>query len=170
MTFATWLETTGAGRKPHARGFTKRSATPIVGLVALAGAAGLAVHTEHSGPGSDRHAAQVSAPPGIAATIVSEEELAHVPGKKVIVEVVEFAPGASVPEHHHGGTVTVYVLSGVIRSQLDHGPIVDYSAGQTFFEAPNVVHTMIANPRPTDVAKFMAIHVIDAGAPLTTYR
>lgn len=116
------------------------------------------------------HAMATPSASGITAEIVSDEYLAHVPGKKVIVEVVEFPPSASVPEHHHGGSVTVYVLSGVVRSQLDGGAVLDYPAEATFFEPPGTVHTLTANPSATEPARFMAIHVIDDGAPLTTYH
>jgi quercetin dioxygenase-like cupin family protein len=120
--------------------------------------------------GGEAYTMASNRPAGITAKTVSEETLAHVPGKKVIVEVVEFPPGASVPEHHHGGSVTVYVLSGTIRSQLDSGPVLDYAAEETFFEAPGTIHTLTANPSATERARFMAIHVIDEGAELTTYH
>ena len=109
-------------------------------------------------------------PSGITATTVSEEKLAHVPGKNITVEIVTFPPLAVAPEHHHAGSVTVYVLSGTIRSQLAGGPVVDYHAGQSFFEPPGAVHVLAENPSPTEPAKFMAIHVADEGAQLTVYH
>jgi quercetin dioxygenase-like cupin family protein len=109
-------------------------------------------------------------PSGITATTVSEEKLAHVPGKNITVEIVTFPPLAVAPEHHHGGSVTVYVLSGTIRSQLAGGPVLDYHAGQSFFEPPGAVHVLAENPSPTEPAKFMAIHIADEGAQLTVYH
>ena len=50
----------------------------------------------------------------ITATKISEEKLAHVPGKTVTVEIVEFPPGAVAAEHHHAGSVTAYILSGTL--------------------------------------------------------
>jgi quercetin dioxygenase-like cupin family protein len=123
--------------------------------------------TLHAG---DSHQMAAARPSGITSKTVSEETLAHVPGKKVIVEVVEFPPLASVPEHHHGGSVTVYVLAGTIRSQLDGGPVLDYPAEATFFEPPGTIHTLTANPSAKEPARFMAIHVIDDGVELTTYH
>lgn len=147
----------------------------IAGAILLALAAGAIIE------GTPRRAAHpatwaahvntmAGAASGITADIVSDEDLAHVPGKRVIVEVVEFPPGASVPEHHHGGSVTVYILSGTIRSRLDAGPILDYPAEATFFEPPGAVHTLTQNPSAKEPARFMAIHVIDDGAALTTYH
>ena len=109
-------------------------------------------------------------PAGISSETVSQERLAHVPGKTITVEIVELAPGAVVPEHHHAGSVSVYVLSGYLRSQLDAGPIIDYGRGETFFEAPGTVHTLAANPSATEPVRFMAIHIADDGAQLTTYH
>ena len=63
---------------------------------------------------------------GITSTIASQEKLAHVAGKTVTVEIVEFPPLAFAPEHHHAGSVTVYVLSGIVRSQIAGQPVMDY--------------------------------------------
>jgi quercetin dioxygenase-like cupin family protein len=107
---------------------------------------------------------------GIKSTIASQEKLAHVAGKTVTVEIVEFPPLAFAPEHHHGGSVTVYVLSGIVRSQIAGQPAMDYHAGQSFFEPPGAIHLFAENPSPTEPAKFMAIHIADDGAQLTTYH
>lgn len=121
--------------------------------------------------GHDDPAMTMASRPGtITATTVSEEKLAHVAGKSITVEIVEFAPLAFAPEHHHAGSVTVYVLSGTIRSQLAGGPVQDFKAGQSFFEPLGTVHLFAENPNPTEPAKFMAIHIADDGAQLTTYH
>ena len=107
---------------------------------------------------------------GITSTIASQEKLAHVAGKTVTVEIVEFPPLAFAPEHHHAGSVTVYVLSGIVRSQIAGQPVMDYHAGQSFFEPAGAVHLFAENPSATEPAKFMAIHIADDGAQLTTYH
>ena len=108
--------------------------------------------------------------PGITSTIASQEKLAHVAGKTVTVEIVEFPPLAFAPEHHHAGSVTVYVLSGTVRSQIAGQPAMDFHAGQSFFEPAGAVHLFAENPSATEPAKFMAIHIADDGAQLTTYH
>jgi quercetin dioxygenase-like cupin family protein len=107
---------------------------------------------------------------GITSTIASQEKLAHVAGKTVTVEIVEFPPLAFAPEHHHAGSVTVYVLSGIVRSQIAGQPAMDFHAGQSFFEPVGAVHLFAENPSATEPAKFMAIHIADDGAQLTTYH
>ena len=131
--------------------------------------AGPAMH-QGPHPGVPHVMAAAARPGGITATKISEEKLAHVPGKTVTVEIVEFPPGAVAPEHHHAGSVTVYVLEGTVRSQIAGGPLLDYAVGQSFFEPPGAVHVVAANPSPTEKARFMAIHVADDGAQLTTYH
>lgn len=106
----------------------------------------------------------------ISRTTVSEEKLAHVPGKTLTVQIVDVPPGAFIAEHHHAGSVTVYVLSGAIRSQLDGGPARVYDAGETLFEPIGRVHLFAENPSLTEPAKIMAIHVADDGAQLTVYH
>lgn len=154
------------------------------GIVLLAGAALLAAAAIAAGQtGSLRHAELAStasvvgghteaarAAQGIVARIVSDEALPGVPGKRVIVELVDFPPGASAPEHHHGGAVTAYILSGTIRSGLNGEPPLDYPPEATFFEPDGTVHTVTMNPSTTEHARFLAIHVLAEGVPLTTYH
>jgi quercetin dioxygenase-like cupin family protein len=147
-----------------------------IGILALAGAAlagvallgGPAMHHPLSSVG--HHAPLTMGAAKITATKISEEKLAHVPGKTVTVEIVEFPPGAIAAEHHHAGSVTAYILSGTLRSQLAGGPLIEYKPGESFFEPPGAVHVLAENPSATEPARFMAIHVADDGAQLTTYH
>jgi quercetin dioxygenase-like cupin family protein len=112
----------------------------------------------------------VGRPTTVSVKPVTTDALTHVPGKSVTVEIVEFQPGARSPEHHHGGSVTVYVLAGTVRSQLAGSPPMVYHAGQSFFEPMGAVHLFAENPSATEVARIMAIHVADTGAQLTTFH
>jgi quercetin dioxygenase-like cupin family protein len=159
-----------AGRSNLAAATTMLGAGLLLAAVALIPAV-RGPGTPHPAlPAATAHLAAGSRPAGITSRRVSEEALAHVPGKKITVEIVDFPPGAAAPEHHHGGSVTVYVLAGTVRSQLAGGPLLDYHAGESFFEAPGAVHVVAMNPSLTEPAKFMAIHVADDGAQLTTYH
>lgn len=101
---------------------------------------------------------------------ISSDALPHVAGKSITTMVVEFPPGAFSPPHHHGGSVTVYVLDGAIRSQLQGGPAMVYREGQTFFEPPGIVHLLAENVSATEPARILAVFVADDGATLTTYH
>jgi quercetin dioxygenase-like cupin family protein len=101
---------------------------------------------------------------------VSSDALPHVQGKRITTMVVEFPPSGFSPPHHHGGSVTVYVLSGVIRSQLQGQPPMVYRAGESFFEPPGAVHLLAENMSATEPARILAVFVADEGATLTTYH
>ena len=101
---------------------------------------------------------------------VSSDALPHVQGKRITTMVVEFPPNGFSPPHHHGGSVTVYVLSGVIRSQLEGQPAMVYRAGESFFEPPGAVHLLAENMSATEPARILAVFVADEGATLTTYH
>jgi quercetin dioxygenase-like cupin family protein len=147
-------------------GLLLAAAVAVVGQANLSGGRG-AANVAHDGLA---HQMAGGRPAGITARRVSEEKLAHVPGKTVTVEIVDFPPLAAAPEHHHAGSVTVYVLIGTVRSQIAGEPLLDYHVGESFFEPPGAVHVVAMNPSPTEPAKFMAIHVADDGAQLTTYH
>jgi quercetin dioxygenase-like cupin family protein len=154
-----------------------RAARLALITVLTAGAALAAFHAASHGPGAvlatahQDHLMAMTRPGATAtATKVSEEKLAHVKGKTVTMQIVDLPPGAFVPEHHHAGSVTVYVLEGTVRSELGGGPVVDYHPGETFFEPIGTVHVFAENPSLTEPAKFMAVHVADDGAQLTVYH
>jgi len=57
---------------------------------------------------------------------------------------------------------------GVVVSQYPGGPLIEYKPGESFFEPPGAVHVFAENPSATEPTRFMAIHVADDGAQLTT--
>lgn len=104
------------------------------------------------------------------AAIASQEKLANVPGKTLTVQIVDLPPGGKVPEHHHGGSTTDYVLSGAVRMQLRGGPALVYQTGQTLYEPIGSVHLFAENVSLTEPAKIMLIHVADNGAQPTVFH
>ena len=134
-------------------------------------AAGTILYGAHRDQDVDRHAsimqATVLRP---TARTISSDALPHVAGKNITTMVVEFPPGGFSPPHHHGGSVTVYVLDGTIRSQLQGGPAMVYTEGQTFFEPPGIVHLLAENVSTTEPARILAVFVADERATLTTYH
>jgi quercetin dioxygenase-like cupin family protein len=119
---------------------------------------------------ADATPSSAGARPRPVAQPVSSDALPHVQGKRITTMVVEFPPNGFSPPHHHGGSVTVYVLSGVIRSQLQGQPPIVYRAGESFFEPPGAVHLLAENMSATEPARILAVFVADEGATLTTYH
>ena len=93
--------------------------------------------------------------------------LPNAPGLTVTGLVVTYAPGKSSAKHHHGGSVTAYVLSGAVRSQNSAtGPARVYKAGESFFEPPGSAHLVSENASTTEPASLLAIFVAPDGATL----
>jgi quercetin dioxygenase-like cupin family protein len=168
---ATLRHPGGAPRRVAARGVWA-----IGTLLAFAVAGGTVLYALGSGPATREHHAaaagtmMASASMRPTANTLSTDALPHVAGKNITTMVVEFPPGGFSPPHHHGGSVTVYVLSGTIRSQLQGGPPIVYTEGQTFFEPPGIVHLLAENVSATEPARILAVFVADEGATLTTYH
>src|SRR5689334_15842920 len=99
--------------------------------------------------------------------LISSNALPDIPGKRVTIVRVTYAPGGFTPPHRHAGTVTAYITKGQIRSQLKGGPVEIFDVGQTFFEPPGAIHLVSANARLTDMAELIAVFVADEGAQLT---
>jgi quercetin dioxygenase-like cupin family protein len=72
---------------------------------------------------------------------VLAEKLPNVPGKSLTAVLVSYPPGGKSARHRHAGSVYVYVLSGIVRSENSAtGPAKIYTAGESFFEPPGSEH------------------------------
>jgi len=96
-------------------------------------------------------------------TLVYEHALPNVPGKSLKGVLVEYGPGGSSPAHTHPNSAFIYatVLEGAIRSQVNDGPVVTYTAGQNFSENPGDRHGVSANASTTKPARLLAVFVVD---------
>jgi quercetin dioxygenase-like cupin family protein len=106
--------------------------------------------------------------------LVRTELLPNVPGKRITVTVVSYAPGEKSGVHNvhtHPGSTVAYVLSGAIRSENSAtGPVKVYKAGESFFEPPGSRHLISENASAKAPARLLAVHVADDGAKLTTFE
>src|SRR5262249_188546 len=100
---------------------------------------------------------------------VSSQGLPNVPGKRVTIVRVTYAPGGYTPAHRHAGSVIAYVTAGTIRSQLGGGPVETLKVGESFFEPPGAIHLISENASSTQPAELIAVFVAVEGATLTTY-
>lgn len=107
---------------------------------------------------------------GVEVKRVSEEKLANVPGKKLTVIRVNYAPGGKSGAHRHAGSVFAYVLSGSIRSENSAtGPAKVYKTGESFFEPSGSRHLVSENASAKS-RRVCSLFVADDGAPLTTFN
>ena len=90
--------------------------------------------------------------------------LADFPGKEVEMITVEYPPGGYDPVHRHNAHALVYVLEGSIIMGVKGGKPVTLTAGQTFYEGPNDIHTVGRNASKTMPAKFLVVLLKDKDA------
>lgn len=110
---------------------------------------------------------ETSAPAASAGTIFTAP-LADVPGKHITVVALTLPPKGSRPErpHRHPGSVYVYVTQGVARLGIEGQPVREVRAGESFFEAPGVLHTVAESASATEPASAIAVAIVPDGAEL----
>ncbi|KQU86374.1 hypothetical protein ASD00_31280 [Ensifer sp. Root31] len=152
-----------------------RPLLPILGGVVLAAmvAAGAIVSLgqKESVDSIDETASNLCDPsrPRELPEVVRIDPLGQLPGNRAIIARVHFPPNACAGAHTHGGTVSVYVVSGMIRSQLQGEPAHVYGPGQTFFEHPGAVHLIAENVSDTLPAEIVAFHVLGEQEEVTVF-
>ncbi|AOK14876.1 cupin [Burkholderia ubonensis] len=106
------------------------------------------------------------AAPSAIVTPLMTKPLDDYPGKQAEMISVEYPPGAVDPVHRHHAHAFVYVVEGSIVMQVKGGDPVTLKPGQTFYEAPDDVHTVGRNASRTRPAKFVVLLLKDKGAPV----
>ena len=99
-------------------------------------------------------------------TTLMVKPLPDFPGKDVQMFTVEYPPGSQDPVHRHNANGFIYVLEGSIVMAVNDGKPVTLTAGQTYYEGPNDVHTIGRNASKTAPAKFVVFLLKDKDAPL----
>jgi len=101
--------------------------------------------------------ATAAGPEGVTVKPVMAKDLSDLPGKEGLMITVDYAPGAADPVHRHHAHAFVYVLEGSIVMQVKGGKEVTLTAGQSFYEGPNDIHTVGRNASSTQPAKFLVL-------------
>jgi quercetin dioxygenase-like cupin family protein len=100
-----------------------------------------------------------------------EAAIPNIPGKSLIALEVDYAPGAASPSHTHAKSVFIYayVISGAIESKVNDDETRIYRASESWSEPPAATHSVSRNASKTDLAKLLAVFVLDTNDnPLTT--
>jgi quercetin dioxygenase-like cupin family protein len=97
------------------------------------------------------------------ATVVFDRELPNVPGESIRTVLVEYQPGGSSPAHTHATSAFIYatVLEGSVRSKVNDDPEQVYRVGESFYEEPGAHHSVSANASQTEVARLLAIFIVN---------
>jgi quercetin dioxygenase-like cupin family protein len=91
-----------------------------------------------------------------------------VPGREVNQVLVEFAPGASFPNHSHPGEEVVYVVEGELEYALEDRAPVTVKAGEVLFIPSGVAHA-VRNVGSGKAAE-LATYIVEKGKPLLVQR
>jgi quercetin dioxygenase-like cupin family protein len=89
------------------------------------------------------------------------------PSQEVRMDELTLPPGSSAPAHRHDAHVYVYVIEGTVEMQVAGKPLQRLTAGQTFTETPDDVHTVMRNPSDTEPARFVSFIIKNADAPVS---
>ena len=103
-------------------------------------------------------------PPRETVTVVADEPIPNLPGKRLVSRVIDYPPGAGSAPHRHARSAFIYayVLSGEIRSRVDDEPARVYRPGETWFESPGARHPVSENASDTEPARLLAVVIVDA--------
>ena len=102
---------------------------------------------------------------GAEVAMLFKQELADMAGKAGQMLTVEFAPGEVSAPHRHNAHTFVYVLQGSVVMQVQGGEAKTLTAGQTFYENPDDIHTVANNASATEPAKILVFFIKDSDAP-----
>ena len=111
-------------------------------------------------------AQQPAATPQATVTPLMSKDLTELPGKEVLMIMVDYPPGSIDPIHKHNARAFVYLMEGSIVMQVKGGKEVTLTQGQTFYEGPDDVHVVGRNASSTKPAKFVVFFIKDKGAPV----
>src|SRR3984957_18715068 len=101
-------------------------------------------------PGTSVAAADGPPPEARVRTVFSQAlpqmDAAHL---QVTTVEVTYPPGGSSTPHSHPCPVIGYVLKGAVRMQVKGGLPATYTAGESFYEAPDGIHLISENVSAT---------------------
>jgi quercetin dioxygenase-like cupin family protein len=145
-----------------------------VALGALAvGALGGCIHVSVTDDKAGVKTAAVSCAGGaeggaaISSSPVGSQAIGDAPGKTFTAVRLDVPPHSKANPHRHAGLVFVYVLDGLVCSQVTGDvALKPYGAGETFFEPPGSQHLGFTNPTGKP-ARVLVTFVADTGAALT---
>ena len=107
--------------------------------------------------------------PGVEQTIILNAPLVEFPGKRVLVFIGDFEPGAATPIHRHPGTELLFVLEGEgVIEQRGRDPL-SLQAGVIVLSEPDADDTAFIhqakNLSDTNRLKTLVLIIHDEGTP-----
>ncbi len=143
------------------------SMTAMAGLIVALALTSCSEPSDTADRGAIDRTADEAANP-VERKLLLKEAMPNLEGHDLTAVTVALSPGVMVPAHRHDGFVFVYVLEGIVQSQLDSAETETYHAGDSWVEPPGVLHTLTRNASNEDSAKILAVFVAKSDARLTT--
>jgi len=103
--------------------------------------------------------------PSVKRTVLMKQD-ASVPGREVIMALVELPPGSSEGKHTHPAEVYAYVLDGTPTLWIEGKPTQTFKAGDVFTIGPGQVHE--GSNKSAAPVRISAVFFAEKGKPLTT--
>jgi quercetin dioxygenase-like cupin family protein len=100
---------------------------------------------------------------GIKRTDLQTHDLS-IPGREVVQQMVELAPGAVVPRHTHPGEEVSVMLDGELLLEIAGKASTTLKAGQAFTVPMGAVHGVKNASRAP--AKLLVTYIVEKGKPL----
>jgi quercetin dioxygenase-like cupin family protein len=93
-----------------------------------------------------------------------DQAIPNIPGKSLLVRIVDYPPGAASVPHTHAKSAFIYayVISGQIESKVNDEPARVYRAGESWSEPPSSTHSISRNVSRTAPARLLAVFVLDS--------
>jgi quercetin dioxygenase-like cupin family protein len=109
--------------------------------------------------------------PAAGPPVIFRTALPDMPGNELVVVALTIPPRRAdqpaSPGHRHPGSVYVYVTEGTARFGIEGQPVKEVKTGESFFEPPGALHTVMESAHPTERAAAIAVMIVPEGAPLT---
>jgi quercetin dioxygenase-like cupin family protein len=162
-----------AQRGAERRNLTTRTAVASLALAVCAaigvGGVALAQHNKETTVPEKGSVAPAAEGPrrsalGETVTRLADQPVPNIPGKRLLVDAVDYVPGGYSAAHRHAGSAFIYayVVSGEVRSQVNDEPVRVYKAGEQWFEKPGSLHRVSENASATKPARLIAVIILDA--------
>lgn len=106
--------------------------------------------------------------PAKTATLL-QTDVVGLPGKEVVVQAVDFAPGATSGKHTHPGHEVAYILAGSATRYVEGKGWVPAKPGDVFYIPDHVVHET-KNLSTTEELKLLVFRIHEKGKPIVNLR
>lgn len=101
------------------------------------------------------------------ANAIFQTDLPDIEGREAVVLEVIYPPGAASGSHRHNAHTFVYVLEGAVEMQVAGGELTKLTAGQTFYETPNDIHSVSRNASESEPAKILVFFIKMKNTPIS---